>query len=154
MNVVFAALAVIGGCTDSADPTSSTPASAQAGPSNATLRDPQVKARLRAAVLPHASSAGVASPATMHAVAASDHQAAETIVSGSTIDDHAPVYVVEMTGGPFTVPHRRPGAPAAHSDVMIVTVDAATYRVTDIGYPVEAPELSRIDPDEVDLLAP
>jgi hypothetical protein len=59
------------------------------------------------------SANGVPSPKTMIAVYSPDHQAAEKIISGDIVNDHAPVYVIEVTGGPFadtnaSVP---PGAP-------------------------------------------
>jgi hypothetical protein len=88
----------------------------------------------------------------MHAVAASDHQAAETVLSGAIINDHVPVFVIKMTGGPFTDGSHPPGVPAPPgSNVLTLTVDAATYRVTDIGYVDEEPDLGRIGPMTVKL---
>jgi hypothetical protein len=142
--VVFAAA-----CTDVADPSISSSA-----PVHGVLRDPAVRATVRAAVLSQASLAGVTSPHVMLAVAAVDHHAAEDVVCGSIIDDHSPVYVVQMTGGPFIVPDHPRGVPAPQGDVMTVTVDAQTYDVTDVSYTATAPDLRQIDPDVVDLLAP
>jgi hypothetical protein len=147
--VVFAAA-----CTDVADPSISSSTPVKAGTSNRVLRDPAVRATVRAAVLSQASLAGVASPHIMLAVAAVDHHAAENVVSGSIVNDHSPVYVVQMTGGPFIVPDHPRGVPAPQGDVMTVTVDAQTYDVTDVSYTATAPDLRQIDSDVVDLLAP
>ncbi len=116
--------------------------------------DPGVMANLRGIALRVSSAAGVSSPTTMRAVAASDHQAAQTILSGAIINDHAPVYVIKMTGGPFTATQHPPGAPAPQGNVLTVTVDAATYRVTDIGYVTAEPDLSQIGALTVDLSTP
>jgi hypothetical protein len=123
-------------------------------PARSALRDVGVATNLGAVAREQCAAAGVASPATMHAVVASNHQAAETVVSGAIINDHVPVYVVQMTGGPFIVPHHPPHRSAPVGDVLTVTFDAATYRVLDIGYDSVAPDLSRIDSDVVDLMAP
>jgi hypothetical protein len=116
------------------------------------LSDPQVVAELRDLALRASSSAGVPSPKTMVAVAASDHQAAEMVLSGAIIPDHAPVYVIEMTGGTFTARSAPPGGAALRSHVLTVTVDAATFRITDVGYVDEAPDLDEIGSVTVDLL--
>lgn len=58
-----------------------------------------------------------------------------------------------MSGGSFTVPHRRPDVPAHVGAVLTVTFDAKTMRVTDVGYDVAPADLTRIDADIVDLLA-
>jgi hypothetical protein len=93
----------------------------------------------------------------MVAVASSDHQAAVDVVSrGSIINDHVPVYVVEMTGGPFAsgnVWSAPPGVPAPQGAVLTFIVDASTYRVLDVGYTADAPDLMQIDAEVVDLLA-
>jgi hypothetical protein len=107
---------------------------------------------LRALAMHRASVAGVSSPATIHAVACSDHQAAATVISGAGVNDHAPVYVVEMTGGPFVATGHPPGVPAPQGDVLTLTIDAQTHRVTDVGYHPVAPDLTQIDSDVVDLL--
>lgn len=142
LTVVGIAVVFAAACTDVADP----------APVSRALRDPAVRATVRAAVLRQASLAGVVSPHVMLAVAAIDHQAAANLVSGSIIDDHSPVYVVQMTGGPFIVPDHPRGVPAPQGDVMTVTVDAHTYDVTDVSYTATAPDLRQIDPDAIDLL--
>jgi hypothetical protein len=103
-----------------------------------SLADSNVITKLRSMALGVSSRAGVSSPTTMVAVAASDHQAAETVISGSIINDHSPVYVVQLTGGTFTAMLAPPGRPAPRSKVLTFTV------VTDIGYDPVAPDLSQI----------
>ena len=125
-----------------------------AGPSLRGLSDPDVMSKVRSVAMARSSRAGVSSPATMRAVAASDHQAAQDVVSGAIVNDHAPVYVVAMTGGPFTASHHPPGVAAPQGDVLTVTVDARTFRVTDVGIHSAAPDLTAIDSKAVDLLAP
>jgi hypothetical protein len=98
-----------------------------------------------------ASNTGVSTPTKIYVVAAADHQDAETILGGGTINDDAPVYVIVMTGGPFTAPNPPPGTPAVQSNVLTVTVDAATYRISDIGFVNAAPDLSTIALATVDL---
>jgi hypothetical protein len=139
---------VLAGCVDTSSPDGAT------ATERARLRDPIVRTTLLALGTEHAAAAGAPITATMLAVAASDHQAAETVISGALINDHVPVYVVQMTGGPYTATHHRDGTPAPHGDVLTVTLDAADYRVTDVGYDVVAPDVSLIDTDVVDLLAP
>lgn len=68
----------------------------------ASLSDPNVINKLRSFGLQASSLAGVSSPTAMLAVAASDHQVAQTMISGAIVNDHSPVYVIEMTGGPFS----------------------------------------------------
>jgi hypothetical protein len=119
------------------------------------LADPNVRAKLRDVALQAASAAGVSSPLTMVAVASADHQIAEQIVSGAIVDDHVPVYVVEMTGA-FTTesPGSRPaGVSAPQGGVMTLTIDAKTYRIIDSGVSSNAPDLTQIDSNLVDLLA-
>jgi hypothetical protein len=89
----------------------------------------------------------------MVAVASPDHQAAEQIVSGDIVNDHAPVYVVEMTGGPFTAQRSPPGVPAPQGSFLTLTIDAQTFGVLDLGISTNTPDLTRIDRDVVDLLA-
>jgi len=114
----------------------------------------EVRGNLRQVAHGIAKRAGIESPASMVAVAAPDHQAAEAVVSGALIDDHAPVYVVQMTGGTFTATRHPHGRPAPSGTVLTVTFDAATLQVTDIGYDSVAPDLTKIDARPVDLLAP
>jgi hypothetical protein len=118
-----------------------------------SLGDASVVAKLHGMALQVSQAAGVSSPATMVAVAASDHQAAQSVVSGAVINDHSPVYVVEMTGGPFTARTSPPGTAAPKGNVLTITVDAVTYRLTDVGFHPVAPNLSQIDPVVVNLLA-
>jgi hypothetical protein len=87
----------------------------------------------------------------MIATASPDRQAAERIISGDIVNDHAPVYVIEITGGPFTARSSPPGVPATQGDVIILTVDARTYGVTDAGITNEAPDLTQIGSVVVDL---
>lgn len=92
----------------------------------------------------------------MVAVASADHQLAEHVVSGAIVNDHAPVFVVEMTGGPFTTENtgsHPAGASAPQADVLTLTIDAKTFRITDAGVGPNAPDLSQIDSNVVNLLA-
>lgn len=123
--------------------------------SSTALDDPAVRSKLRDVGLQASTFAGVPSPRTMVAVASADHQVAEQIVSGDIVNDHVPVYVIEMTGGPFTangasVP---PGQSAPQGSVLTVTVDAQTFEGLDVGIVDTAPDLTLISPDVVDLLA-
>ncbi len=144
VRVVLAGVAVTG-CA--ADPDAS-------GIAARPLTSVAVRGNLRQAAHGIAKRAGVESPTTMLAVAAADHQAAEAALSGAVIDDHAPVYIVQMTGGTFTALRHPRGAPAPHGDVLTVTFDATTMQVTDIGYDSIAPDLKQIDARPVDLLVP
>lgn len=118
------------------------------------LRDPLVVAQLRVLTISVSAHDSVLAPASMVAVAASDHQAAESVISGAVIGEHQPVFVVQATGGPFTARHAPPGVAAPTGDVLTVTYDAATLAVTDVGLDAEAPDLTRIDADVVDLVSP
>lgn len=139
--------------SSAAMPVSTPPAAGTNNANAASLAsgDPSVLAKLRGIALGVSSASGSSSPATMRAVAASDHQAAETILSGAIINDHAPVYVIKMTGGPFTASQHPPGAAAPQGNVLTVTVDATTYRVTDVGYVNVEPDLTQIGALTVDL---
>ena len=130
-------------------------ACASPGAEDGSLGDPNVRAKLRDLALQASSASGVSSPRTMVAVASPDHQAAEQVVSGDIVNDHVPVYVVMMTGGPFTATHASPppGVATPQGNVLTLTVDAQTYRVTDVGVSADAPDLSQIDSEIVDLLA-
>ena len=103
------------------------------GAAQLALGDANVKATLRALASHAASRSGVSAPEKMHAVGVADHQTAATVIGGAVIKDHAPVYVIKMTGGPFTASQHPPGVAAPQGNVLVLTVDAATYRVTDIG---------------------
>jgi hypothetical protein len=115
-----------------------------------SLKDPNVVAKLREMAL---DAAGESTATTMRAVAVSDHQAAETVLSGRIMYDHAPVYVIVITGGPFTAGRHPYGAPAPEGDVLTLTVDAASYDVTDVGIGDVDPDLSQVALASVDLSA-
>lgn len=115
------------------------------------LLDPTVKAELRGRALEIASAAGVTLPKTIIAVAIADHQEAETVLSGAVINDHAPVHVITLTGGPFTSVRHPVGAPAPQGNVLTLTFDAASRRLTDVGFVETAPDLSGIGSRPVDL---
>jgi hypothetical protein len=117
-------------------------------------RDPNEMATLRGIALGVSSTAGVSSPTTIQAVAASDRQTAASILSGATIQDRSPVYVIKVKGGPFTSPRHPPGVTAPQHAFLTVTVDAATKRLTDIGYVDVEPDLTQIGSSVVDLAAP
>jgi len=144
--------------TTSARPAPTSPALAVLVPSSASdagtpsMADPNLVSQLRSLGNLISASHGIPSPSTMHAVAVADHQLAETFISGAVINDHAPVYVVRMTGGPFTAPNHPPNAPAPQGNVLTVTFNATTMRVTDIGIDPEAPDLTPIG-QVTDLLA-
>ena len=159
--VLCAVAIALGACSSGPDGTSSSAPPAAAddvapieAAARAVLRDPAELAKLRGIALASSSQMGVPSPRTMHAVAASDHQAAELVLSGAVINDHAPVYVIKMTGGPFTATFHPRQAAAPQGKFLTVTVDATTHRVTDVGFVDEEPDLSRIGPEAVDLAAP
>jgi len=116
------------------------------------LEDRNVVARLQELALQAASNAE-SKPTKVYAVAVSDHQDAETILSGAIINDHAPVYVIVMTGGHFIVMEHPLGAPAPEGDVLTLTVDAASYSVTDAGVVNVEPDLSSIALARIELSA-
>ncbi len=120
----------------------------------AALGDVNEVARLRGIALAVSTVRGVSSPKTMHVVTASDHQAAATLLSGAIVNDHSPVYVVKMTGGPFTATSHPPGLPYPQGNVLTVTIDATTHRVTDVGYHDEEPDLGQIGSHPVEMSAP
>jgi hypothetical protein len=124
-------------------------------PSNVegTLADPSVVARLHDLALELSSIAGEPSPMRMYAAAVSDRQAAERVLSGAIINDHTPVFVIVMTGGPFTALEAPPGVPPTEGNVLTGTVNAATYEVTDVSIVNAEPDLSKIASATVDLNA-
>jgi hypothetical protein len=130
---ILLTLAAASACGQSNEPT----AAAQTG-----LADPNVRAKLRTMALQASSANGVPSPKTMEAVASSDHQAAEKIVSGDIVNDHVAVYVVEVTGGTFTdnAASTPPGGSAPSGSVLTLTVDAQSFGVTDFGLTDSAPD--------------
>ena len=134
---VWLALAAIGACGGSSD----------------GLADSSVRAKLRALALQASSANGVASPKTMTAVYSPDDQVAQDILSGELVNDHVPVYVIEVTGGPFTcnscsVP---PGASSPQGNALTITVNAQTFQVTDFGITPNVSDLTQISPDVVNL---
>jgi hypothetical protein len=131
-----------------------TPPAASLTVARPALGDATERAKLLSMALGVSSRAGVASPTTVHAVAAADRQSAESILSGAIIPDHSPVYVIKVTGGPFTAPQHPPGAPAAQGNVLTITIDVATHHVMDIGYGDVDPDLSQFGTASVDLMAP
>jgi hypothetical protein len=136
-------LAAICACGPSSDP----------GAAQGPLADPNVRAKLRAMALQVSSANGVPSPKTMIAVYSPDRQAAEKTTSGDIVNDHVPVYVIEVTGGHFTcqacsVP---PGGSPPQGNALTLTVNAQTYQVTDFGIVTNAPDLTKISSVVVDL---
>jgi hypothetical protein len=127
--VIVLTLAAASACGQSNEP----PTVAQTG-----LADPNVSAKLRTMALQVSSANGVPSPKTIEAVASP--------VSGDIVNDHAAVYVVEVTGGTFTddAASTPPGAPAPSGSVLILTVDAQSFGVTDFGLTDTAPDLAQI----------
>ena len=107
-----------------------------------------MRAKLRALAL---QAAGASTPQTMIATASADHQAAEKVISGAIVNDHGPVYVIAITGGPFTARSSPSGVSAPQGDVLTLTVDARTFQVTDTGITNDAPDLSLIGSVVVDL---
>jgi len=124
------------------------------GPSDPDgLADPNVRAKLRTLALQASSANGVPSPTTLMAVYSPDHQAAEEIISGDIVNDHVPVYVIEVTGGPFTCNacSTPAGASPPQGDALTLTVNAQTFQVTDFGITPNPPDLTKISPDVVNL---
>jgi hypothetical protein len=150
---LFAILFLVG-CASGPATSSGPPVNGATPDQRAQLRDPIVAAQLRVLTFGVSAHDGALAPSTMVSVAASDHQAAESVISGAIIGDHVPVFVVQATGGPFTARHAPPGVAAPTGEVLTVTYDAATLAVTDVGLDDEAPDLARIDGDVVDLMAP
>lgn len=125
-------------------------ACASSDPGN--LDDPDVRSKLRARGLGASSSSGVPSPQTMIAVWSADHQEAEQIVSGAIINDHVPVYVIEMTGGTFTSDSAPPFGVPPHGTVFTLTINAETFEGTDAGITNTKLDLHQIGAHVVDLL--
>ena len=153
--IAFVLLATVTACSSAPEPTTTTAPSASAPSATATstkgLHDAATADQLRQASMELAVNAGVSAPATMRAVAAKSHRAAEAVISGADLADDSPVYVVQMTGGSFTATHARPGLAPYVGNVMTVTYDADTMRVTDIGFDEAPADLGRIDAEIVDL---
>lgn len=116
-----------------------------------TLNSADVITTLRGVAMKASSTAGVSAPGSIRTVAAADRQAALTAMGGVIVNDHVPVYVIELTGGPFTALRHRQGVPPRQGNAMTITVDAQTYSVLDVGFHPEAPDLSRVDSNVVEL---
>lgn len=134
---IFLTLAAASACGQSNEST----ATAQTG-----LADANVRAKLRTLALEASSASGVSTPKTIEGVASSDHQAAEKVVSGAIVNDHAAIYVVEVTGGTFTdnTASTPPGVPPPSGSVLTFTVNAQSFGVTDFGLTNTAPDLTQI----------
>jgi hypothetical protein len=148
-----AAITIASGCASSTG-TSSAPDAGLADPAQAGLRDPKVVAKLRDLGLQASSHCGVPSPKTMVAVAAPDNQVAQMVLSGGSIPDHSPVYIIVITGGTFTcnVSHP-PGVPEPQGNVITLILFAATYSESSFGISNQQPDLDKIGSPQVDLLA-
>jgi hypothetical protein len=146
--VALAATTAVG-CADETEPGSDTEAPESAKPIGLTRTE--IVASLHALALDTSKRWGVEAPATVHAVATADHQAAESVISGAIINDHSPVYVVQVTGGTFTALRHPRDIEPPHGKVLTITYDAATLRMTDVGIDDIAPELVQIDREIVDL---
>jgi hypothetical protein len=123
------------------------------GGSSDGLADPSVRAKLRALALQASSADGVPSPKTMIAVYSPDDQVAQDILSGDLVNDHVPVYVIEVTGGLFTCNGCSfpPGASAPQGNAITITVNAQTFQETDSSLTDNAPDLTQISSDVVNL---
>ena len=146
--VALAATTAVG-CADETEPGSDTEAPESAKPIGLTRTE--IVASLHALALDTSKRWGVETPSMVRAVAAADHQAAESVVSGAIINDHSPVYVVQVTGGTFTALHHPPNVEAPQGSVLTITFDAATLRITDVGIDPVAPDLAQIDREVVEL---
>jgi hypothetical protein len=120
----------------------------------AGLEDGSEVSTMRSIALAASSGAGVASPSRILAVAAADHQVAQFAVGGSIVNDHAPVYVIEIEGGPFTANQQSPGAAVPQGKFLILTLDAITHRMLDVGFMNSEPDLTRIGASVKDISAP
>jgi len=117
-----------------------------------SLTDAVVQAELRDRSSLKSKERGVVTLRTMDAVAVADHQLAADLISGATVDDHVPVFVVQMTGGVFTSMRHPPNLPPPTGEVLTITYDARTFRVRDIGIDHQRVDLSRLHPQVVNLL--
>jgi len=126
-------------------------ATACAGDDARAFDDPAVVAKLRAIAQRAASDGGATPPSEMYAVAVSDHQVAEQAASGATVNDHAPVFVIVITGGRFTAQEGPPGVAPFVGSVLTLTVIAETYEIADVGIVNVEPDLSQVASDRVEL---
>ena len=150
-NILALGSIVIGATACASHDASDTPTGSRANHLEGALEDPSVVAKLHDLAVQMAAGGGEPPPTNMYAVAVSDHQAAETALNGGTIYDHVPVFVIVITGGHFTAGHHPYGVPDPEGSVLTVTLDAATYEVTDISIGNETPDLSKVAEATVDL---
>lgn len=122
-----------------------------AGDTDGSLDDPQVVAKLQDLAVQASLPDGASPPTSMYAVAVSDHQAAEKALGGGTGYDHAPVFVIVITGGPFTARGAPAGVDLPQGHVLTLILDAASYEVSDISIGDIEPDLSKVASDTVDL---
>jgi hypothetical protein len=114
--------------------------------------DPHVVAKLHDLAEQAVSAQGAPPPTKMYAVAISDHQVAETALGAGIIYDHAAVYVIVITGGPFFGDSAPAGVPLPEGSVLTITLNAATYEGTDAGISNVEPDLSKVASATVNLL--
>jgi hypothetical protein len=118
---------------------------------SAALADATVVGKLRELGLQLASIAGVSAPPRMRLIAAPDRQEVETISSQALIEDHASVFVIVMTGGRFIAIDHPPDVPAPEGSVLIATVDAASYDVTDVSIVNVEPDFAKVTLASLDV---
>jgi hypothetical protein len=87
----------------------------------------------------------------MKAVYGPDWQAAQTAIVPTTVYEHRPVYVVQVTGGTFTAQRHPFGTAPRHGNVLVVVVDAETYDIRSLAYVSTARDLTQIGQEIVDL---
>jgi hypothetical protein len=74
-------------------------------------------------------------PATHVHVVHSTRATANKIATGAVVDDDRPVWVLLITGGPFSCPHSGPSnAALAPASDQIIFLDASTFEPTDGGF--------------------
>ena len=134
------------GDTESAEPAPSDPGDPTA------ITDPGVQLQLHALASDIAKQLGVDHPSSMTAVGVADHAIAEAAISGAELEEHDPVFVVQISGGTFTALRHPPGQAAPTGNVLTVTYDAKTLQVLDVGLDGKAPDLAPLG-QRVDLAA-
>ncbi len=74
-------------------------------------------------------------PATHVHVVHSARATANKIATGAVVKDNRPVWVLLITGGPFSCPHSGPSnAKLAPASDQIIVLDASTFEPTDGGF--------------------
>jgi hypothetical protein len=74
-------------------------------------------------------------PATRVHVVRSTRATANKIATGAVVNDDRPVWVLLITGGPFTCPHSGPSnASLPPASDQIIFLDASTFEPTDGGF--------------------